>query len=117
MNLADNEPLLASMREAGFHRVFLGIETPVEESLKEAQKSQNRGNLLESVRKIQSRGMEVMAGFIVGFDNDPEDIFERQIAFIRERAEILEETFEGEDAFYRVRLSKKDLGALKGMLV
>ena len=66
--------------------MFLGIETPVEESLKEAQKSQNRGNLLNSVRKIQSRGMEVMAGFIVGFDNDPEDIFERQIEFIRDSA-------------------------------
>src|SRR4029434_1292270 len=71
---------------AGFRRVFLGIETPVEESLKEAQKTQNRGNLLESVKKIQSYGMEVMAGFIVGFDNDPEDIFERQINFIRESA-------------------------------
>src|SRR6476659_6155343 len=86
VNLADDEPLLKDMREAGFRRVFLGIETPVEESLKEAQKSQNRGNLLESVKKIQSYGMEVMAGFIVGFDNDPEDIFERQIDFIRESA-------------------------------
>jgi len=86
VNLADDEPLLEDMREAGFRRVFLGIETPVEESLKEAQKSQNRGNLLESVKKIQSYGMEVMAGFIVGFDNDPEDIFERQIDFIRESA-------------------------------
>src|SRR5438105_13874775 len=74
------------MQDAGFRRVFIGIETPVEESLKEAQKSQNRGNLLESVRKIQNYGMEVMAGFIVGFDNDPEDIFERQIKFIRESA-------------------------------
>jgi radical SAM superfamily enzyme YgiQ (UPF0313 family) len=86
VNLADDEPLLASMRDAGFRRVFLGIETPVEESLKEAQKSQNRGNLLDSVNKIQSYGIEVMAGFIVGFDNDPEDIFERQIDFIRKSA-------------------------------
>lgn len=86
VNLADDEELLAHMREAGFRRVFLGIETPVEESLKEAQKSQNRGNLLESVSRIQSYGMEVMAGFIVGFDNDPDDIFERQINFIRESA-------------------------------
>src|SRR5712691_1523208 len=86
VNLADDEPLLKNMQDAGFRRVFLGIETPVEESLKEAQKSQNRGNLLESVRKIQSYGMEVMAGFIVGFDNDPEDIFERQIDFIRKSA-------------------------------
>lgn len=86
VNLADDEELLSEMQRAGFRRVFLGIETPVEESLKEAQKSQNRGNLLESVKRIQSYGMEVMAGFIVGFDNDPEDIFERQISFIRESA-------------------------------
>jgi radical SAM superfamily enzyme YgiQ (UPF0313 family) len=86
VNLADDDHLLDDMRRAGFRKVFLGIETPVEESLKEAQKSQNRGNLLESVRKIQSYGMEVMAGFIVGFDNDPDDIFERQIDFIRESA-------------------------------
>jgi radical SAM superfamily enzyme YgiQ (UPF0313 family) len=86
VNLADDDELLVAMKDAGFRRVFLGIETPVEESLKEAQKSQNRGNLLDSVRKIQSRGMEVMAGFIVGFDNDPEDIFERQIEFIRQSA-------------------------------
>jgi len=83
VNLADDDRLLEKMKESGFRRVFLGIETPVEDSLKEAQKSQNRGNLLASVKKIQSYGMEVMAGFIVGFDNDPEDIFERQIGFIR----------------------------------
>jgi radical SAM superfamily enzyme YgiQ (UPF0313 family) len=86
INLADDEQLLAEMQRAGFGRVFLGIETPVEASLHEAQKSQNRGNLLESVKKIQSYGMEVMAGFIVGFDNDPDDIFERQINFIRDSA-------------------------------
>ncbi|MEK6279852.1 MAG: B12-binding domain-containing radical SAM protein [Acidobacteriota bacterium] len=86
VNLADDDELLGDMRRAGFRKVFLGIETPVEESLKEAQKSQNRGNLLESVQRIQSFGMEVMAGFIVGFDNDPDDIFERQINFIRDSA-------------------------------
>ncbi|MGH9969259.1 MAG: B12-binding domain-containing radical SAM protein, partial [Pyrinomonadaceae bacterium] len=86
VNLADDDDLLDSMRSAGFRSVFLGIETPVEESLKEAQKSQNRGNLLAAVKKIQSYGMEVMAGFIVGFDNDPDDIFDRQIRFIRESA-------------------------------
>ncbi len=87
LNLAEDDDLLDGMRRARFRRVFLGIETPVEESLKEAKKPQNmRGNLLDSVKKIQSYGMEVMAGFIVGFDNDPEDIFERQINFIRESA-------------------------------
>jgi radical SAM superfamily enzyme YgiQ (UPF0313 family) len=75
------------MREAHFTRVFLGIETPVEESLKETTKFQNlRRDLLESVKLIQSYGIEVMAGFIVGFDHDPPDVFDRQIQFIREAA-------------------------------
>lgn len=87
VNLADDTELLQGMQSAGFRRVFLGIETPVEASLREAQKGQNlRQDLLASVRKIQSYGMEVMAGFIVGFDNDPEDIFTRQIEFIRASA-------------------------------
>src|SRR2546422_5391936 len=86
VNLADDEPLLDNMRDAGFRRVFLGIETPVEESLKEAQKSQNRGNLLDSVKKIQSYGMEVMAGFIVGVDNEAQDNFEERVDFIRKSA-------------------------------
>ena len=85
INLAEDDALLQHMEDAGFRRVFLGIETPVEESLKEAQKGQNtRRDLLESVKKIQSYGMEVMAGFIVGFDSDPEDIFDLQMKFIRE---------------------------------
>ena len=85
VNLADDSELLRLMKKAGFIRVFLGIETPVEESLKEAQKLQNtHRNLIDSVRHIQSYGIEVMAGFIVGFDNDPEDIFDRQVEFIQE---------------------------------
>jgi radical SAM superfamily enzyme YgiQ (UPF0313 family) len=87
VNLAEDEELLDGMRRARFRYVFLGIETPVEASLKEAQKGQNmRRNLLDSVQKIQSYSLQVMAGFIVGFDHDPEDIFERQIQFIRESA-------------------------------
>ncbi|KXK02367.1 MAG: radical SAM domain-containing protein [Acidobacteria bacterium OLB17] len=85
INLAEDEALLQLMQDVGFKRVFLGIETPVEESLKLANKGQNtKRNLLDSIRKIQSYGLEVMGGFIVGFDNDPEDIFERQMTFIRE---------------------------------
>lgn len=85
LNLAEDEQLLGMMRDAGFRRVFLGIETPVEESLIEAQKKQNtRGSLLDSVELIQSYGMEVMAGFILGFDSDPENIFQLQVDFIRE---------------------------------
>jgi radical SAM superfamily enzyme YgiQ (UPF0313 family) len=87
VNLADDTQLLQMMKEAGFTRVFLGIETPVESSLKQAQKMQNtRRSLLDSVRHIREYGMEVMAGFIVGFDNDPEDVFDRQVQFIEESA-------------------------------
>jgi radical SAM superfamily enzyme YgiQ (UPF0313 family) len=87
VDLAEDEELLDGMRRARFRYVFLGIETPVEASLQEAQKGQNmRGNLLAAVQKIQSYSLQVMAGFIVGFDHDPEDIFERQIQFIRESA-------------------------------
>jgi radical SAM superfamily enzyme YgiQ (UPF0313 family) len=87
VNLADDEELLKLMRRAGFYSVFVGIETPALESLKEAQKGQNtRRDLIDSIRKIQSYGMEVMAGFIVGFDHDPEDIFDVQIDFIRASA-------------------------------
>ena len=87
VNLAEDEELLRLLREAHFSRVFLGIETPVAESLKETTKFQNlRKDLRESVKLIQSYGIEVMAGFIVGFDNDPPNVFERQIQFIREAA-------------------------------
>jgi radical SAM superfamily enzyme YgiQ (UPF0313 family) len=87
LNLAEDKELLSLMQQANFGRVFLGIETPVAESLKETTKFQNlRGNLLDSVKRIQSYGLEVMAGFIVGFDHDPPDVFDRQIQFIREAA-------------------------------
>ncbi|MGH9404691.1 MAG: B12-binding domain-containing radical SAM protein [Terriglobia bacterium] len=87
VNLADDTELLQMMKDANFTRVFMGIETPVEASLKEAQKMQNtRKNLVESVHRVQDYGLEVMAGFIVGFDNDPEDIFDRQVEFIHESA-------------------------------
>jgi radical SAM superfamily enzyme YgiQ (UPF0313 family) len=87
VNLAEDDQLLDWMRKAGFNRAFLGIETPVEDSLKEAQKGQNlRHDLLDSVKKIQSYGIEVMAGFIVGFDHDPDDIFDRMVTFIKDSA-------------------------------
>jgi len=87
VNLADDEELLSLMRDAGFFRVFLGIETPVEASLKAAQKLQNtKRSLLDCVKRIQHYGLEVMAGFIVGFDSDTEDVFDRQVEFIQESA-------------------------------
>jgi radical SAM superfamily enzyme YgiQ (UPF0313 family) len=85
INMADDEQLMQMMAAAGFTSIFIGVETPDEESLLEAHKSQNRNrNLLESVKVLQRHGFLVMGGFIVGFDNDKPSIFERQIQFIQE---------------------------------
>jgi len=84
INLADDKELMHMMVKAGFSRVFVGIETPDEESLTECSKTQNKNrNLMEGVQYIQSMGMEVSAGFIVGFDHDSSTIFQRQIDFIQ----------------------------------
>jgi len=84
VNLADQEDLLDLMVRAGFKKVFVGLETPVTESLEECHKVQNsKRNLVDAVRAIQGAGLEVMGGFIVGFDNDPLDIFRRQFEFIQ----------------------------------
>ncbi|MFA5863063.1 MAG: B12-binding domain-containing radical SAM protein [Phycisphaerae bacterium] len=84
VNIADDEELMQMMRDAGFHKIFLGIETPDTESLKECGKTQNvSSNLAKAVRTIHQYGMQVMGGFIVGFDSDTENIFQRQITFIQ----------------------------------
>ncbi|MEX2517517.1 MAG: radical SAM protein [Gammaproteobacteria bacterium] len=85
LNLAEDEEMLRLFREAGFGWVFIGIESPDEKSLQEMKKSQNlRGNLLDSIVTLYHNGIDVMAGFIVGFDNDTVDTFRRQHEFITE---------------------------------
>ena len=85
VNVAQDDELLALMREANMTTVFLGIESPRKASLQETKKTQNvRGDLVENVHKIQSFGVQVQAGMIVGFDNDDKDIFEEQLRFIQE---------------------------------
>ncbi|HWH70844.1 MAG TPA: DUF4070 domain-containing protein, partial [Candidatus Sulfotelmatobacter sp.] len=84
VNLADDPELCDLMVQAGFKKVFVGIETPVTESLQECHKLQNKSrNLVESIQTLQRAGMEVMGGFIIGFDNDQQDIFKRQFEFIQ----------------------------------
>src|ERR1700677_287723 len=83
IDLASRTELLDAMVEANFMYVFIGIETPSAEALKESHKFQNlRKNNVEQVRIIQEKGLWVLAGFIVGFDSDDETIFARQQAFI-----------------------------------
>lgn len=85
LNLAQHEDLVAAMRSANFGWVFIGIESTDPASLKETMKTQNlHGDILSSIRRIYAHGIEVLAGFIVGFDNDTLDAFEHQYRFITE---------------------------------
>jgi len=85
LNLVDDPELLELMAAAGFKRVFIGLETPEESSLTECAKVQNtRRDMLQAVRTIQRAGLEVLGGFIIGFDHDSPGIFERQRRFIQE---------------------------------
>jgi len=85
LNIAADEEMLSLMREANFSTIFIGIESPRRESLKETGKTQNlRGDLLANIRKIQSYGIQIQAGMIVGFDADDESIFEEQFVFVQE---------------------------------
>jgi radical SAM superfamily enzyme YgiQ (UPF0313 family) len=84
-DLATDENLMQMMSAANFFKVFLGLETPDNESLKECGKYQNTSrDLVEAVNTIHKHGMQVMGGFIVGFDNDTETIFQAQINFIQQ---------------------------------
>ena len=83
LDLATEPELVQAMVDAGFSAVFVGIETPNPESLAEAHKNQNlRTDPAEGVRTLSRAGLEVFAGFIVGFDHDGDDIFDRQLEFI-----------------------------------
>lgn len=84
INLADDPELMELMRLAGFVSVFVGIETPIEDSLNECNKKQNlKRDLITAIRTLQKNGLQVMGGFIVGFDHDPPTIFQKQVEFIQ----------------------------------
>jgi radical SAM superfamily enzyme YgiQ (UPF0313 family) len=85
INLADDPELLNMMAKAGFDSVFIGIESPDDACLTECHKTQNKNrNLLQNVKIIHQAGLQVMGGFIVGFDSDRPSIFQRQIDFIQQ---------------------------------
>ncbi len=89
MNIADDEEAVNLMVEAGFTKVFVGIETPEESSLAECNKYSNQHrNLIKDINFCQKKGLEIQGGFIVGFDHDPVSIFKKQIEFIQESAII-----------------------------
>lgn len=90
INLADDDELMRLMLEAGFRHLFVGIETPSEDGLKACKKRQNtKRDMLENIERLHGAGFIVVAGFIVGFDTDTPDIFERQIDFIQDSGIVL----------------------------
>jgi radical SAM superfamily enzyme YgiQ (UPF0313 family) len=88
LDLAEDDELMELMGLANFQNVFIGIETPNEESLRETKKLQNvrpnAGTLLERVHRIQNKGIDVWCGMIVGFDHDDPSIFEVMPKFLAE---------------------------------
>ncbi len=120
INLADEESLMEMMVEAGFNKVFVGIETPDDKCLSECKKLQNKNrDLLEDVKRIQRAGLEVQAGFIVGFDHDHLSIFKRQIDFIQQSGIVtamvgLLQAFPGTQLYERMEKEGRLCGASSG---
>ena len=90
INLADDEELVRLLVTAGFNRVFIGIESSNEESLVECNKRQNEHrDIVASVKKLQNNGLQVQAGFILGFDSDPVSIFKSQIKLVKQSGIVM----------------------------
>lgn len=84
ITIADDIEIINLLKESNFSGVFVGIETPEEESLKSCGKYQNTGkDLKEKVKFLQRNGLEVKGGFIIGFDTDTPNTFNKMIEFIQ----------------------------------
>ena len=84
INVADDEELMNLMTDAGFDSVFVGIETVDKDSLAEVGKTQNlKRDMVETVKRIQRHGLQVLGGFILGFDSDKPSVFDDMIDFIQ----------------------------------
>ncbi len=90
INLADDEALMRQLTDAGFDGVFIGIESPNEESLAECNKVQNEHrDIVASVKTLQNHGFQVQAGFILGFDSDPLSVFKSQIKLVQQSGIVM----------------------------
>src|SRR5437763_8883478 len=88
IDLAEDDELMQLMVDANIDTVFVGIESPNEDALRETKKLQNltdrSGTALEKVHRIQAAGLMVTCGMIVGFDSDDASVFAAQREFISE---------------------------------
>jgi radical SAM superfamily enzyme YgiQ (UPF0313 family) len=120
INLADDPELMELMVQAGFNQVFIGIETPDDVALKECGKQHNTSrDLLDNIRLIQHAGLEVMGGFIVGFDSDTPSIFTKQIEFIQKSGIVtamvgILQALPGTKLYERMKLEGRLLGSISG---
>lgn len=120
INLADDPELIALMVKAGFDAVFIGIESPDEASLSECSKKQNKNrDLLQNVRIIQNAGLQVQAGFIVGFDVDSPKTFKRMIDFIQQSGIVtamvgILQAPPGTRLFKRLKKENRIIGTVSG---
>ena len=90
INLSDDDELMQLMLEAGFRKLFIGIETLEDDALLMMQKRQNtRRNLLDTVNKLHSNGFMIVGGFILGLDSDTPEVFQNQIDFMNESGMVL----------------------------
>ena len=120
INLADDPELVQLMIRAGFDSVFIGIESPEEESLRECGKNQNRNrNIIENVKSLQHAGLQVYGGFIVGFDHDTHATFQRLVDFIQNSGIVtamvgLLQAPPGTRLFDRLKQENRLTGSLSG---
>jgi radical SAM superfamily enzyme YgiQ (UPF0313 family) len=120
INVADDQELLDLMAKAGFDTVFIGVETPDNDSLAECNKKQNqRRDMVEDIKRIQRSGLQVQGGFIIGFDSDTPSIFQRQIEFIQKSGIVtamvgLLQAPIGTKLYERLRREGRLLGLISG---
>jgi len=120
INVADDEPLMNMMTQAGFDTVFIGVETPDTDSLAECNKKQNlHRDLVADVKRIQRAGLQVQGGFIIGFDSDTPSIFQRQIDFIQKSGIVtamvgLLQAPIGTRLYERMKREKRLVGSFSG---
>jgi radical SAM superfamily enzyme YgiQ (UPF0313 family) len=120
INIADDEALMNLMTQAGFDTVFIGVETPDDDSLAECNKKQNlHRDLVADVKRIQRAGLQVQGGFIIGFDNDTSSTFQRQIDFIQKSGIVtamvgLLQAPKGTRLYQRLQEAGRIVGAFSG---
>jgi radical SAM superfamily enzyme YgiQ (UPF0313 family) len=120
INVASDDELIDLLVRAGFNKVFIGIETPGDEGLSECGKGQNvNRDVIADTKHLQRSGLAVHGGFIVGFDSDGADIFERQFEFIQQSGIVFAmigmlQAPPGTDLYARLEKEGRLLGSISG---